>query len=97
LQRFPTEHHHQTYVYSINIPINILHFILFTILLPLIAALIHLPITITSPIYQLNHTNPNLNHHQLFQSPIRLATDILPTSPNTIYLPFFQRQLTLFF
>ncbi|MBS6895816.1 MAG: YibE/F family protein, partial [Staphylococcus epidermidis] len=72
-------------------------FMVFTIVLAVIAAVIDLAITISSPMYELNETNPNLNQHQLFQSGMRVGREILATSANTIYLAFFGGQLTLFF
>lgn len=97
LQGFATEQQDETYVYSMNIGINMVQFMVFTIVLAVIAAVIDLAITISSPMYELNETNPNLNQHQLFQSGMRVGREILATSANTIYLAFFGGQLTLFF
>ena len=71
LQGFATEQQDETYVYSMNIGINMVQFMVFTIVLAVIAAVIDLAITISSPMYELNETNPNLNQHQLFQSGMR--------------------------
>ena len=87
LQGFATEQQDETYVYSMNIGINMVQFMVFTIVLAVIAAVIDLAITISS-MYELNETNPNLNQHQLFQSGMRVGREILATSANTIYLTF---------
>ncbi|MBL7564369.1 YibE/F family protein [Staphylococcus saccharolyticus] len=97
LQGFATEQQDETYVYSMNIGIDMVQFMVFTIVLAVIAAVIDLAITISSPMYELNETNPNLNQHQLFQSGMRVGREILATSANTIYLAYFGGQLTLFF
>lgn len=62
-----------------------------------IAAVIDLAITISSPMYELSETNPELNQRQLFTSGMRVGREILATSANTIYLAYFGGQLTLFF
>ncbi|MEQ6081046.1 YibE/F family protein [Staphylococcus saccharolyticus] len=97
LQGFATEQQDETYVYSMNIGIDMVQFMVFTIVLAVIAAVIDLAITISSPMYELNETNPNLNQHQLFQSGMRVGREIIATSTNTIYLAYFGGQLTLFF
>lgn len=97
LQGFATEQQDETYVYSMNIGIDMVQFMVFTIVLAVIAAVIDLAITISSPMYELNETNPNLNQHQLFQSGMRVGREIIATSANTIYLAYFGGQLTLFF
>lgn len=97
LQGFATEQQDETYVYSMNIGINMVQFMIFTIVLAVIAAVIDLAITISSSMYELNETNPNLSQHQLFQSGMRVGREILATSTNTIYLAYFGGQLTLFF
>ena len=97
LQGFATEQQDETYVYSMNIGIDMVQFMIFTIVLAVIAAVIDLAITISSPMYELNDTNPNLSQHQLFQSGMRVGREILATSANNIYLAYFGGQLTLFF
>ena len=57
-------------MYSMNIGINMVQFMVFTIVLAVIAAVIDLAITISSPCMNYE-TNPNLNQHQLFQSGMR--------------------------
>lgn len=49
LQGFATEQQDETYVYSMNIGINMVQFMVFTIVLAVIAAVIDLAITISSP------------------------------------------------
>ena len=66
-------------------------------MLAVIAAVIDLTITISSPMYELNETNPDLSRKELFQSGMRVGREILATSANTIYLAYFGGQLTLFF
>lgn len=97
LQGFATEHQDETYVFSMNIGIDMVKFMVFTIILAVIAAIIDLAITISSPIYELNQVNPNLTFRELFQSGMRVGREILATSANTIYLAYFGGQLTLFF
>ncbi|PNZ30604.1 yibE/F-like family protein [Staphylococcus petrasii] len=97
LQGFATEQQDETYIFSMNIGIDMVQFSVFTIILAVIAAVIDLTITISSPIYELNATNPNLTRKELFQSGMRVGREILATSANTIYLAFFGGQLTLFF
>lgn len=96
LQGFATEQQDETYVYSMNIGIDMVQFMVFTIILAVIAAVIDLTITISSPIYELHQVNPTLTQYELFQSGMRVGREILATSANTIYLAFFGGQLALF-
>lgn len=80
-----------------NIGIDMVQFSVFTVILAVIAAVIDLTITISSPMYELNETNPTLSRKALFQSGMRVGREILATSANTIYLAYFGGQLTLFF
>ncbi|MEJ7427916.1 YibE/F family protein, partial [Staphylococcus haemolyticus] len=61
LQGFAAEQQDETYVYSMNIGINMVQFMVFTTLLAVIAAVVDLAITISSPMYELSETNPELN------------------------------------
>ena len=79
-----------------NIGIDMVQFSVFTVILAVIAV-IDLTITISSPMYELNETNPTLSRKALFQSGMRVGREILATSANTIYLAYFGGQLTLFF
>ena len=89
LQGFSTEQQDETYVYSMNIGIDMVQFMVFTIILAVIAAVIDLTITISSPIYELHQVNPTLTQYELFQSGMRVGREILATSANTIYLAFW--------
>ena len=71
-----------------NIGIDMVQFMVFTIILAVIAAVIDLTITISSPIYELHQVNPTLTQYELFQSGMRVGREILATSANTIYLAF---------
>ncbi|QLK86871.1 YibE/F family protein [Staphylococcus sp. 17KM0847] len=97
LQGFTTEEQDETYIFSLNIGINMTQFMVFTIILAVIAAVIDLAITISSPIYELYQTNPLLTQQQLFQSGMRVGREILATSAQTIYLAFIGGSLTLLF
>ncbi|WP_251943505.1 MULTISPECIES: YibE/F family protein [Staphylococcus] len=97
LQGFTTEQQDETYIFSMNIGIDMVKFMVFTVVLAVIAAVIDLAITISSPMYELSETNPNLSSKALFQSGLRVGREILATSANTIYLAYFGGQLTLFF
>ncbi|MFD3221292.1 YibE/F family protein [Staphylococcus saprophyticus] len=97
LQGFTTEQQDETYIFSMNIGIDMVKFMVFTIVLAVIAAVIDLAITISSPMYELSETNPNLTQKELFHSGMRVGREILATSTNTIYLAYFGGQLTLFF
>ncbi|MDW4447218.1 YibE/F family protein [Staphylococcus saprophyticus] len=97
LQGFTTEQQDETYIFSMNIGIDMVKFMVFTIVLAMIAAVIDLAITISSPMYELSETNPNLTQKELFHSGMRVGREILATSANTIYLAYFGGQLTLFF
>jgi uncharacterized membrane protein len=97
LQGFTTEQQDETYVFSMNIGVDMVKFMVFTVLLAVIAAVIDLAITISSPIYELYETNNNLSQADLFHSGMRVGREILATSANTIYLAYFGGQLTLFF
>ncbi|AMG19002.1 YibE/F-like protein [Staphylococcus saprophyticus] len=97
LQGFTTEQQDETYIFSMNIGIDMVKFMVFTIVLAVIAAVIDLAITISSPMYELSETNPNLTQKELFHSGMRVGREILATSANTIYLAYFGGQLTLFF
>ena len=96
-QGFTTEQQDETYIFSMNIGIDMVKFMVFTIVLAVIAAVIDLAITISSPMYELSETNPNLTQKELFHSGMRVGREILATSANTIYLAYFGGQLTLFF
>ena len=96
LQGFATEQQDETYIFSMNIDINMLQFSVL-LLCWCHRAVIDLTITISSPMYELNETNPNLSRKELFQSGMRVGREILATSANTIYLAYFGGQLTLFF
>lgn len=96
LQGFATEQQDETYIFSMNIGINMVDFMVFTIVLAVIAVVIDLAITISSPMFELSQTNPNLNRQELFNSGINIGREILATSANTIYLAYFGGQLTLF-
>lgn len=97
LQGFTNEQQDETYIFSMNIGIDMVKFMVFTIVLAVIAAVIDLAITISSPMYELSETNPNLTQKELFHSGMRVGREILATSANTIYLAYFGGQLTLFF
>lgn len=97
LQGFTTEQQDETYIFSMNIGIDMVKFMVFTIVLAVIAAVIDLAITLSSPMYELSETNPNLTQKELFHSGMRVGREILATSANTIYLAYFGGQLTLFF
>ncbi|MCE3338310.1 YibE/F family protein, partial [Staphylococcus aureus] len=58
LQGFTTEQQDETYIFSMNIGIDMVQFSVFTVILAVIAAVIDLTITISSPMYELNETNP---------------------------------------
>ena len=49
-----------------NIGIDMVQFSVFTVILAVIAAVIDLTITISSPMYELNETNPTLSRKALF-------------------------------
>ena len=72
-------------------------FMVFTIVLAVITAVIDLAITISSPMYELSETNPELNQGQLFKSGMRVGREILATSANTIYLAYFWRTINFIF
>lgn len=97
LQGFTPEEQDETYVYSLNIGINMTQFMIFTVILAVIAAVIDLAITISSPVYELHLTNSSLTQRQLFVSGMRVGREILATSANTIYLAFLGGSLTLLF
>ncbi|WP_436855636.1 YibE/F family protein [Staphylococcus caeli] len=97
LQGFTTEQQDETYIFSMNIGIDMIKFMVFTIVLAVIAAVIDLAITISSPMYELSEANPKLSQRELFHSGMRVGREILATSANTIYLAYFGGQLTLFF
>ncbi|ADC88511.1 YibE/F family protein [Staphylococcus lugdunensis] len=97
LQGFTTEQQDETYIFSMNIGIDMVQFMVFTIVLAVIAAVIDLAITISSPMYELHEANPKLSQTDLFKSGMTVGREILATSANTIYLAYFGGQLTLFF
>ncbi len=80
-----------------NIGIDMIQFMVFTIILAVIAAVIDLTITISSPIYELHQVNPTLTQYELFQSGMRVGREILATSANTIYLAFLVANLLYLF
>ncbi len=76
IQGFTTEEQDETYIFSMNIGIDMVKFMVFTIVLAVIAAVIDLAITISSPICELNETNPELTQKELFHSGLRVGRDI---------------------
>ena len=73
LQGFTTEQQDRNIYFSMNIGIDMVQFSVFTVILAVIAAVIDLTITISSPMYELNETNPTLSRKALFQSGMRVG------------------------
>ncbi|MGT0202358.1 YibE/F family protein [Staphylococcus aureus] len=97
LQGFSTEQEYETYVYSMNIGIDMVQFMVFTIILAVIAAVIDLTIT-SSPIYELHQVNPTLTQYELFQSGMRVGREILMLTPRRLFtLPFLVANLLYLF
>lgn len=71
LQGFTQEEQDETYIFSLNIGIDMEQFMIFTVLLAVIAAVIDLAITISSPVFELHETNPSLSERELFHSGMR--------------------------
>lgn len=97
LQGFTQEEQDETYIFSLNIGIDMEQFMIFTVLLAVIAAVIDLAITVSSPIFELHETNPTLTQRELFQSGMRVGREILATSANTIYLALIGGSMTIVF
>lgn len=97
LQGFTTEEQDETYIFSLNIGLDMEQFMIFTVILAVIAAVIDLAITISSPIYELYTTNRTLSQKALFLSGMRVGREILATSANTIYLALFGGSITTVF
>ncbi|AJC96990.1 YibE/F family protein [Staphylococcus hyicus] len=97
LQGFTQEEQDETYIFSMNIGIDMEQFMIFVVILAVIAAVIDLAITISSPMYELHETNPSLSSRALFESGMRVGREILATSANTIYLAFIGGSMTLVF
>src|SRR5699024_2441827 len=97
LQGFTTEQQDETYIFSMHIGIDMVKFMVFTVVLAVIVAVIDVAITMSSPMYELYATNSHLTSKALFQSGMRVGREMLATSPITIYLADFGGQFTLFF
>lgn len=97
LQGFTQEEQDETYIFSMNIGMDMEQFMIFVVILAVIAAVIDLAITISSPMYELYATNPKLSARTLFNSGMRVGREILATSANTIYLAFLGGSMTLVF
>ncbi|ARJ51016.1 YibE/F family protein [Staphylococcus lutrae] len=97
LQGFTQEEQDETYIFSLNIGMDMEQFMIFTVLLAVIAAVIDLAITISSPVFELHETNPTLTQRELFQSGMRVGREILATSANTIYLALIGGSMTIVF
>ncbi|UNB48485.1 YibE/F family protein [Staphylococcus coagulans] len=97
LQGFTQEEQDETYVFSLNIGIDMEQFMIFTVILAVIAAVIDLAITISSPVFELHEANPSLTRRELFQSGMRVGREILATSANTIYLALLGGSMTIVF
>ncbi|MDF0130385.1 YibE/F family protein [Staphylococcus pseudintermedius] len=97
LQGFTQEEQDETYIFSLNIGIDMEQFMIFTVLLAVIAAVIDLAITISSPVFELHETNPSLSERELFHSGMRVGREILATSANTIYLALIGGSMTIVF
>ena len=76
LQGFTTEQQDETYIFSMNIGIDMVQFMVFTIVLAVIAAVIDLAITISSPMYELHEANPKLSQTDLFKSGMTVGRNI---------------------
>ncbi|GGI43160.1 YibE/F family protein [Mammaliicoccus stepanovicii] len=97
IQGFTEEEQDETYIFSMDVGINYAQLMVFTIVLAVIAAVIDLSISISSPMYELYEAHPNINLNQLYKSGISIGRDILSTTTNTIYFAFIGGQITLFF
>lgn len=97
LQGFTEEEQDETYIFSMNIGINYAQLMVFTIVLAVIAAVIDLTISISSPMYELYEAQSNISLKQLFKSGLTIGRDILSTTTNTIYFAYIGGQITLFF
>ncbi|MGK9044839.1 YibE/F family protein [Mammaliicoccus vitulinus] len=97
LQGFTEEEQDETYIFSMNVGINYAQLMVFTIVLAVIAAVIDLTISISSPMYELYDAHPNISMNQLFKSGLTIGRDILSTTTNTIYFAYIGGQITLFF
>lgn len=97
LQGFTEEEQDETYIFSMNVGINYAQLMVFTIVLAVIAAVIDLSISISSPMYELYEAHPNISLNQLFKSGFTIGRDILSTTTNTIYFAYIGGQITLFF
>lgn len=97
IQGFTEEEQDETYIFSMNIGINYAQLMIFTIVLAVIAAVIDLTISISSPMYELYEAHPNITFNQLYKSGLSIGRDILSTTTNTIYFAYIGGQLTLFF
>ncbi|WP_323703455.1 YibE/F family protein [Mammaliicoccus sp. Dog046] len=97
LQGFTEEEQDETYIFSMNVGINYAQLMVFTIVLAVIAAVIDLSISISSPMYELYEAHPNISLNQLFKSGLTIGRDILSTTTNTIYFAYIGGQITLFF
>ena len=97
LQGFTEEEQDETYIFSMNVGINYAELMVFTVVLAVIAAVIDLTISISSPMYELYEAHPKISLQQLFKSGLTIGRDILSTTTNTIYFAYIGGQITLFF
>ncbi len=97
LQGFTEEEQDETYIFSMNVGIHYAELMVFTVVLAVIAAVIDLTISISSPMYELYEAHPKISLQQLFKSGLTIGRDILSTTTNTIYFAYIGGQITLFF
>jgi uncharacterized membrane protein len=60
-----------------------------------IGAIVDIAISITSPMREIHHHNPNISRKELFMAGMSIGRDILGTSANTIFFAFFGGYLAL--
>ncbi len=92
---FGAEQIEELTVYSLYIGIDFKQLAVSLIIMSTIGAIIDMTISITSPMREIAHHNPDFSVKKLFHSGLTIGKDILGSNANTLFFAFFGGYLAL--
>jgi uncharacterized membrane protein len=95
IQGFSEEEIEEMGMYSMYLGVDFVKIGASVIIMSTIGAIVDIAISITSPMREIHHHNPNISRKELFMSGMSIGRDILGTSANTIFFAFFGGYLAL--
>ncbi|MCG1021155.1 YibE/F family protein [Sutcliffiella horikoshii] len=95
IQGFSEEEIEEMGMYSMYLGVDFVKIGASVIIMSTIGAMVDIAISITSPMREIHHHNPNISRKELFLSGMSIGRDILGTSANTIFFAFFGGYLAL--